>query len=440
MHNVTEPLVHAIVHFAMRSVVELPLIVLAAWCANWLLAPAGSRLQHRLWASTLLLCVAVPMFPVTGWQVIGKSAHSADTGAWVRAAMSASSTVRPRLSLSPLALDLIAIAYMLMVMLRGLQLAVQWRRTRLLHRQAVECELSGSARMSLAQAAARAQIAVPPLLISDHIAGPLTMGSFSPVLLLPAEFFDTQTEDEIAAALAHECAHIARRDYAVNLLYQLVALPLSFHPAVWAVQRRIAQTRELVCDQQAAECLGDRHTYAASLLGMASSMAARQAALTINAIGVFDANILEERIMRLHAQQPVVSRARQMIISALALAMMTIATLGAHAVGVQTQSQVDDRVYTPAEGATAPVLIYAVDAVYPKSATDQDQPRHVVVVVAFVVSSNGALRDVHVERSSAPDFDRSALDAVRQDRFRPGTFKGKPVAVRVKMEVEFNKY
>lgn len=97
-------------------------------------------------------------------------------------------------------------------------------------------------------------------------------------------------------------------------------------------------------------------------------------------------------------------------------------------------AQADEKVYTPAEGATAPVLISTVDAVYPSSVRDDSKPARAVVVVDFVVGADGTTRDIHVERSLGPDVDRNVLDAVRQYRFRPGRYKGKPVAVRVKME------
>jgi Zn-dependent protease with chaperone function len=40
------------------------------------------------------------------------------------------------------------------------------------------------------------------------------------------------TEDEIRAALCHELAHIKRRDYLVNAVCQLAALPVAWHPVL----------------------------------------------------------------------------------------------------------------------------------------------------------------------------------------------------------------
>ena len=82
--------------------------------------------------------------------------------------------------------------------------------------------------------------------------------------------------DEIrpnVAALAHECAHLARRDFAKHLIYEYASAAVAYHPAVWMMRRRIAATRELVCDEMAAGVVGNRPEYAASLLRLATAMA-----------------------------------------------------------------------------------------------------------------------------------------------------------------------
>ena len=58
-----------------------------------------------------------------------------------------------------------------------------------------------------------------------------------------------------------------------NLFYECVAAVVAYHPVSWRMRRRIAETRELVCDERAADAMGDRPEYAASLLRLATSMA-----------------------------------------------------------------------------------------------------------------------------------------------------------------------
>jgi outer membrane biosynthesis protein TonB len=46
-------------------------------------------------------------------------------------------------------------------------------------------------------------------------------------------------------------------------------------------------------------------------------------------------------------------------------------------------------------------------------------------------------QDIHVVKSFRPDFDAQAVKAAKQDRFRPALLSGEPVAVSIKMQVNF---
>jgi beta-lactamase regulating signal transducer with metallopeptidase domain len=84
------------------------------------------------------------------------------------------------------------------------------------------------------------------------------------------------SEDELASMLGHGLAHIRRHDFLLNLVYELLIFPISFHPAATLIKARIDQTRELACDEIAAEGMSTRTQYASSLLSIAQSVAAYQ--------------------------------------------------------------------------------------------------------------------------------------------------------------------
>ena len=178
----------------------------------------------------------------------------------------------------------------------------RWRRTCAMVRRSAAVLLDDRAAQLLEDAARRAGVAVPAVRCSTETRGPVVLGPRRPVLVVPEGFFDTPDED-VFAALAHECAHIARRDFAKNLFYEFVAAAVAYHPACWLMRRRIAETRELVCDEMAAVRWATGSEYAASLLRLARRWP-RPHARTNQAIGVFDGNILEERIMRLTMDMP----------------------------------------------------------------------------------------------------------------------------------------
>ena len=82
---------------------------------------------------------------------------------------------------------------------------------------------------------------------------PSVIGTIRPVVLLPVAALTNLTPDQIEALLAHELAHIRRRDYAMNLAQTVAEALLFFHPAVWWMSARIREEREHCCDDVAVE-------------------------------------------------------------------------------------------------------------------------------------------------------------------------------------------
>lgn len=87
---------------------------------------------------------------------------------------------------------------------------------------------------------------------------------------------------------------------------------------------------------------------------------------------------------------------------------------------------------------TAPRLVFMVDPQFPA-----DAPHGKffgVVVVAATVGTDGKPEQVHVVKSLGHEFDKSAMAAVARYRFAPATQHGKPVPVKVNVEVNFRRY
>ena len=107
-------------------------------------------------------------------------------------------------------------------------------------------------------------------------------------------------------------------------------------------------------------------------------------------------------------------------------------------------------VYHVGNGVTAPKLVYSVDAEFSEAA--RRKGINGTVMVALTVMLNGQVANVHVKRSAAEDFtkakdrkaaatlDEKALEAIRQYRFEPGSYKGKPVPVAISIDVNFHIY
>ena len=86
------------------------------------------------------------------------------------------------------------------------------------------------------------------LFISDRVSGPLTLGFFKPIVLVPASFFTQLPKDQIEAVLLHEIAHIRRHDYLLNILQTAIKSVFFYHPGIHYISRRINEDREYACD------------------------------------------------------------------------------------------------------------------------------------------------------------------------------------------------
>lgn len=120
----------------------------------------------------------------------------------------------------------------------------------------------------------------------------------------------------LASAVGHETAHIKRRDFALNLIYEFLYLFISFHPATRLVKRQIDETRELACDEMVAERLLDGGVYARSLVNLAALLSKRQR--TTFVMGIMNAEILETRVKRLIGGKSYASNRKAKLLLALA--------------------------------------------------------------------------------------------------------------------------
>jgi len=89
-------------------------------------------------------------------------------------------------------------------------------------------------------------------------------------------------------------------------------------------------------------------------------------------------------------------------------------------------------------GVTAPKVIYSIDPEYTNEAR---QARHQGTVILWaVVGPDGRVYGLRIRRPLGMGLDEKAMEAVQQYRFEPGKKDGKPVPVRVVVEVSFRLY
>src|ERR1700733_3902016 len=89
-------------------------------------------------------------------------------------------------------------------------------------------------------------------------------------------------------------------------------------------------------------------------------------------------------------------------------------------------------------GVSPPVLIYSVDAEF------SDEARRAkyqgVSVVSLIVDAHGMPQRIRVVRKLGMGLDEKAVEAVKQYKFKPSMYQGKPVPVEITIEVNFHIY
>jgi TonB family protein len=445
-------LVSFVASYAINSLWQVPLVGGAGWVVSRLLRRVGPVAEHVTWVTTLALAVVMPAYPL--WRLLPGliRGHGMEYGrssiTFIAGAGDASDRA---VTMLPGAVVLgIVLLYSGTLVYFAARLVWSMYWTASLVRDAAPLSLDQASEAAWSRCKWAFSVERARIWGSGRIGGPVVIGFGEPVLLMPAGFFEGCAPDDLLAALAHECAHMERRDFAKNLIYEVVSLGLAFHPATRMLKARIAQTREMICDEMAVTRVIDPHRYTQSLLRLATRMFLTPRVSSSHAIGIFDANILEKRIMTITTKKPQLSMAvKYGLVMPGALLLVSVAAIGSAktlVVEQETQAQTADgakpygKVYHIDKDVTPPALISSVDPEFPEMERKSKDKFEGTCLIGLVVDEMGTPRDVHVVRSLKADFDAKALEAVEQYRFKPAMKAGEPVAVTLKVEVNFRRF
>src|SRR5215472_15431160 len=109
----------------------------------------------------------------------------------------------------------------------------------------------------------------PQLLLSSRVSGPMSLGFFRPVILIPPTLEQTLSRSELEQIVLHELAHLHRRDDWSNLAQKLIEAVLPIQPAVYWLGYQMSWTREMACDDWVIAATGRPRSYAAALTKVA---------------------------------------------------------------------------------------------------------------------------------------------------------------------------
>ncbi|MFZ0744570.1 MAG: M56 family metallopeptidase [Terracidiphilus sp.] len=442
-----------IVSYAINAVWEIALIAAAGWLVCRLIGRVSQRAEHVLWVAALFVAVLTPAVPALRPLLPLPGAPNAMIGhisiSFTEAENSARNPGGAYALSATFAWPLLAF-YCGSLLYFALRLAGSLHGSAMLLRGASPLVLTAEQEEIWQDCRRSFSLDELHLLESPQIPGPVVMWLRKPVMMLPTGFAAKCSPADFLAAVAHECAHIKRHDFGKNLAYEALSLVVGFHPATWALKSQIAQTREIVCDGMVTEKLVEARSYAHSLLRLATMVAVFARSAHVHAIGIFDANILERRIMRMKFKRQSASAVARYSLMVPAMLFLVSVALGSAAMAVVVETPLpaaganvantNGQIYKIGKDVTAPIPLNGPEAEFPKGGRKIKANFSGIVLVGLTVDAEGMPRRVHVVRSLRPDFDAEAIKAVNQYRFKPAMRMGRPVAVGRTIEVNFKKY
>ncbi|MBB5055791.1 TonB family protein [Granulicella aggregans] len=432
--------------YLANAVWQVPLVFAAAWIAAKLARRTGSALEHRVWVLALLLEALLPAAHLdlrAGWEwmtALFSRRSGAHEGA-VGLVVGAGAVNGDGLRLPSFLLVGLASIFAATVVYFVARLAWGAWRTESMRRRALPLVLEGEAARAWRRCGGLAPVV--ELRVSGVVSGPVTVGISQPAVLVPVGFLESVESSDLEAVLAHELAHVRRWDFAKNLLYEAISVAVAWHPVVWMTRARVAESREMVCDAMAAEAVAGNENYARSLLRLAAMVADGSPAKTLHAIGIFDANSFERRVMNL-TKKPVEMRIMQRVGTVAACAVMVVATCAA-ALALRVEVGPEMQAVAAAGGAD-PLKVDQGKLthtsqkmpVYPAEAKAKKDTINGPVVLAVTIGKDGAVEQISVKKSLRADYDRSALDAVKDWRWQPYLLNGEPVEVDTTVTVTYS--
>jgi TonB family protein len=295
---------------------------------------------------------------------------------------------------------------------------------------------------------------------------PMTWGIRRPRILLPA-CADDWSDDRARSVLAHELAHIVRRDWIVHVLAEMACAIYWFNPLFWVAKNRVCRESEYAADDVVLALGVDGTEYAAHLLDIVRAAQAPRVAWA-STIAMARRSHLERRFAALlNAYANRSTATRRTLAAAVAVTMLVALPLAAY--GLKGTDDVNIQIRTSnlpaiAEGAapsgqeaaitsvpqlrvvelsdragttTRPEIIeYTTPPLY----SDEARERGIegIVTLGARVEPDGRVSTARVVRGLGAGLDQNAIVALRQWRFRPGTRAGTPVAMDAEVDIAFN--
>jgi beta-lactamase regulating signal transducer with metallopeptidase domain len=337
-----------IINFVLNSAWQIVAIFAVASLVSWLLRNGPARYRHTLWVVAMLASLVVPLLTATRFV----PAFVADFQAPIQTNISQNPSLsdiedlsfdhiapsrRNTLNLWSRDILLLTFVYWLFVCVRGIRLARFWQRQKRLRQSATP--ITGEIEAVAQRCRSLLGTGDVSTAVSKKARVPSTIGALRPLIVLPDTFCAAVDEAKLLSVIGHEMAHVKRRDFLSNLICELVALPISFHPLTFLIKRQIDRARELACDELVTTHVLAPNVYARSLLWAADVSQAYSSDAFV--LSIFDGRILEERIVRVMRSNKRLSAgsARVLMFAALSVLCVSALSLSMFSLELQTRAR-----------------------------------------------------------------------------------------------------
>jgi TonB family protein len=421
-------------------VIKASLILVGAWCSYALMRNRSAAERQFLWALALPVASLLPLLSllVPAWQpevvarmaaAIPGMAQSNPSGSGLSSGVTIIHAVglQPGNSIAWLLLALWVPGFLIVLS----QLLYGARTLRLLASRANT--LSDPSFEAVAAALMRAYgfKRHVRLMYCPASSLPITWGVFRPRVLLPGDA-GGWTDGRKFAVLAHELAHIQRRDWLFQILAEISCAVYWFHPLFWVARNRLHLESERACDDAVLSMGTERREYAKHLLDIARALNAGPPVSLAMAGQVH----LEKRLVAIldsAAKRQAVTRRAALAIS---LPLLCLALPLAAMRSPKAETKSDQSAILTAAAIAPRVVRYTTPPLY----SDEARQREIegIVTIEAQIGTDGRATNLRVRRGLGFGLDENALLAVRDWRFAPGARDGRAVDSTTLVDVEFS--
>jgi TonB family protein len=331
-------------------VIKSSLVLLVTFAAAWLLRRSSAATRHFVLGAGLTCAALSPALAlvVPAWGVelsIPAPARSPSTTVVTNQVSTETIVGSQQVAMTPalaasnspqlpsLSMEQVLVLWGAGVVAALLSLVAGFARLGWIARRAEAATHSGWLDVMSHVAARHGLTRVPRLLQSHHPSLLVTWGVMRPTVLLPVSA-PGWTRDRMRVVLDHEFAHIARRDWVMQVAAEVLRCVYWFNPLIWIACRRLRQESEQACDDRV---LGMGHAgpaYAAHLLELARAFRSSDR-VWIPAAAIARPSSLERRVAAMLTsnvnRQPVNSRIALAAVLLLLIVTLPIASFDAFA-------------------------------------------------------------------------------------------------------------